>query len=208
MKITKFVHSCLLVEEAGKTFLFDPGNYSVEEGTLKVESIQSLDYLLITHEHQDHMFTPFIKQLVEKFPGVKIISNQAVADILKMDEIQVSTGEDELIQLEAVPHEKIFMGPAPQNVKITVAEKLTHPGDSYTFGSTASVLALPVQAPWGSTTQAVELVEKLKPQLIVPIHDWHWNDSARQNMYQRLEEYFSKIGIKFIGLKTGEVVEI
>lgn len=61
---------------------------------------------------------------------------------------------------------------------------------------------------WGSTTAAVELAERLKPKVIIPIHDWHWNEQAREWMYQRLEKYFESLGIKFLGLETGQQVEI
>ena len=206
MKITKFVHSCLLIEDRGKKVLIDPGNYS--EQALDLSNLSDLSYLLITHEHPDHMYLPLIQKILEKSPDVKIISNQSVAEILDKEGIKVSTEGDEFVQLEDVPHEKTFMGTPPQNTLFKLGGKLTHPGDSHHFNETAEILALPVQAPWGSTTQAVDLAEKLKPKIIIPIHDWHWNEEARENMYKRLAEYFRGIGIKFIGLKTGVPVEI
>ncbi|MDO8655088.1 MAG: MBL fold metallo-hydrolase, partial [bacterium] len=52
MKITKYVHSCLLVEEQGKTALIDPGNYTFQSKALDLRYIEKLDFVLITHEHQ------------------------------------------------------------------------------------------------------------------------------------------------------------
>lgn len=206
MKITKFVHSCLLIEESGKKILIDPGEYS--EQALNLSNLGGLSHLLITHEHQDHMYLPLIKEILEKFPEVKIISNQSVAGIFSGEGIKVFTEGDDFIQMQDVPHEHVFGSTPPQNVLFSINGKLTHPGDSHSFTETNEILALPVTAPWGSTTAAVELAEKLKPKVIVPIHDWHWNDTAKQNMYKRLEEYFGKIGIKFIGIKTGIPVEL
>lgn len=208
MKISKHIHSCLLVEEGGKRFLFDPGNYTAEENGLDVSTIPSLDYLLITHEHQDHMHLPLIKEIIAKFPDIKIFSNNSVVDILGKEGIVVSSSDDELVSLREVPHEKIFSGPAPQNCMITVASKLAHPGDSHHFQTSAPILALPLQAPWGHTTAAVELAVSLKPEVIIPIHDWHWSNKARDLMYKRLEEYFANLGIKFFGLSTAEEIEI
>ncbi|TSC85450.1 MAG: beta-lactamase [Microgenomates group bacterium Gr01-1014_7] len=208
MKLSKHVHSCLLVEEAGKRFLFDPGNYTFEENGLDVDAIPSLDYLLITHEHQDHMYLPLIKKVVTKFPDVKIFSNKSVLDILGKKGIKASSKGDDLVSLEEISHERIFSGPVPQNVMITINSKLTHPGDSHHLQTPAPILALPVQASWGSTTDAVELAVRLKPKVIIPIHDWHWNEQARSLMYKRLEDYFANIGIKFIGLTTGQEIEI
>ena len=206
MQITKFVHSCLLIEEDSKKILIDPGNYSEE--SLGVNSLNGLDYLLITHEHPDHMYLPLIKKTLEKSPEVKIISNPSVAGILGNEGIKASTDGDKFIKLEEVPHEKIWMGKPVQNVKFIVTGKLTHPGDSHTFTQTTEILALPIQAPWGSTTAAVELAEKLKPKIIIPIHDWHWKDEARENMYKRLAEHFAALSIKFTGLEDGVTINI
>jgi L-ascorbate metabolism protein UlaG (beta-lactamase superfamily) len=82
------------------------------------------------------------------------------------------------------------------------------PGDSFSFKSTKKILALPVQAPWGSLTQAVELAVSLKPEVIIPIHDWHWNEIARNAFYKRLEDYFKNEGINFISPQTGVEITI
>lgn len=208
MQVTKFIHSCLLVENDGKSFLIDPGNYTREEKALDISILESLDYLLITHEHADHMDLSLIKEIIRKFPDIKIISNNSVAQLLGKEGISVQTESDEVVEVEKIPHEKIFGSIPPENVMITIGGKLTDPGDSHHFHSTAPILALPVQAPWGSLTEAVKLAEFLKPQVILPIHDWHWNDKAREMLYKRLEDYFAKLGIKFIPLKTGESVNI
>jgi len=207
MLVTKFVHSCLLIEEDGKRLLIDPGNYTTEAGVLNISSQEALDYLLITHEHADHMDLTLIKKVTEKFPYLKILSNNSVASLLDKEGIKVSVESDQMVKMELVPHEKVFGSIPPENIMMTVAGKLAHPGDSHHFQTKAPILALPIQAPWGSLTEAVELAERLKPQAILPIHDWHWNDKAREMLYKRLEDYFGKIGIKFVPLKTGEMVE-
>lgn len=208
MKVSKHLHSCLLVEEAGKKFLLDPGQYTYEAKALELNSINSLDYLLITHEHPDHFYLPFIKEIIAKFPKFKLITNSSIVDILAKEGIKATSEADELVKLEEVPHEKVFGTTPPKNVMFTINGKLADPGDSHHFKTSAKVLALPVQAPWGSTTAAVELAEKLKPQVIIPIHDWHWHDAARAWMYQRLEKYFDALGIKFLGLEIGQQTEI
>lgn len=209
MKVTKFVHSCLLIEqEEDKKVLIDPGNYSVEEGAITVNMLNKLDYLLITHEHPDHMYLPFIKELVGKFPNLPIISNSSVVEILEKEGIKATIKPPDFAMIEEVIHERVWGVEPPKNIMLKLFGKLTHPGDSHHFTTDTDILALPVQAPWGSTTAAVELAENLKPKIIIPIHDWHWNDTAREAMHKRLEDYFSKQGIRFIGIKTGEPIEV
>ena len=82
MKISKHIHSCLLIKEQGKTILLDPGNYSYESKALDINSLKQLDFIGITHEHADHMYIPWIKEIVVKFPNVKIITNDSCVKLL------------------------------------------------------------------------------------------------------------------------------
>ena len=50
MKITKLGHCCLLIETKDKRILTDPGSYTVEAHS----KLGNIDYILFTHEHQDH----------------------------------------------------------------------------------------------------------------------------------------------------------
>lgn len=212
MKITKYLHSCLLIEDQGKTILMDPGMYTVQDKALSANDLKSLDYLLITHEHFDHMDVNFIKEIFTKFPQIKVISNSSVKGILGKEGVSVETSGDEIVKIDTdAPHERIWgmtKEQMCQNIRITVFNRLTHPGDSLSFESTAEILALPVQAPWGSLTQAANLGTKLKPKVIIPIHDWHWKDDVRKQFYGRLEQYFGEMDIKFIPLETGIPIEI
>lgn len=207
VKVTKFVHSCLLVEDSGKTFLFDPGNYTDQANVLNLDSIK-LDYLLITHEHPDHMYIPLVRKISGKFPEVSIITNPSAQLVLKNEGIEVSGKVPDFITIEKIPHGKIFGSEVPENIKFILNNILTHPGDSFSFNQTSKILALPVQAPWGSLTEAVELATKLKPEIILPIHDWHWRDEARVMLYRRLTDYFNNLGIRFISLETGIPIDL
>ncbi len=208
MKLSKHSHSCLLIEHEEKTILLDPGNYTREEQALNIDTLKNLDSIGITHEHADHMDIPTIKQLVEKFPSVQIYSNQSVKEILEKEHLSVSTEDSAILTLEEVKHEKIFFGPSPQNVMITLFNKLSHVGDSFSFNHSAEILALPIQAPWGSTTWAVETALTVKPRIIIPIHDYHWKDTVRKALYDRLEQYFAKFDIDFKKPETGKIFEV
>jgi L-ascorbate metabolism protein UlaG (beta-lactamase superfamily) len=95
---------------------------------------------------------------------------------------------------------------APEQRAVHYLDRLTHPGDSHSFAETKAILALPVQAPWGSTRNAVKLALQLKPKYIVPIHDWHWNDAAREQIYGRFERLLTPEGITFLKLKNSEPI--
>ncbi|HSX58376.1 MAG TPA: MBL fold metallo-hydrolase [Candidatus Saccharimonadales bacterium] len=209
MKITKFLHSCLVVEENDKKLLIDPGIYSYEAKVIDYDALGNLDYILITHEHPDHFHPPLVKELLAKFPDAKITTNSSVVELLKKENIEsISVGND-LIEVEEVEHEHVFgMTEMPENFLFKIFGKLTHPGDSEHYELETDILALPVLAPWTNTSLAVERAVKLKPKVIIPIHDFLWTEEAREWMYGRFETYFKENGIDFKSVKTGEEIEV
>lgn len=206
MKITKLVHSCLLVEmpaPINRTALFDPGVYS----TVNVDSLEYLDDIIITHGHGDHFDLELIKKLVAKFPNVHITAPAEVVEQLNAESIPATAAASDGIVFFDSPHEVIrpYMAvDPPQEIGVHYLDTLSHPGDSHSFKETKAVLALPVQAPWGSTVNAVKLALELKPRYIVPIHDWHWSEAARESSYNNLERLFGEQGITFIKAVNGE----
>lgn len=207
MKITKFVHSCLLVETDDRTALFDPGAMSAP--AFDVASLERLDDIFITHIHGDHLDENFIKSLVEKFPEVRITSTPEVVEKLAGLGVTASNQPPEGVAFFESPHEStepVF--PRPDQVGFHYLDVLSDPGDSHSFKETKAVLALPITGPWGSSIRAVNLGLELKPQYIIPIHDWHWSDEARTMMYDNYEKIFAGQGIKFFKPVTGQPIEI
>lgn len=206
MKITKFVHSCLLVEmpaPVNRTALFDPGSMS----TVNADALEYLDDIIITHNHGDHFDLELVKKLVQKFPDVHITAPDEVVSQLSAESIPATSATSEGIELFDSPHEAIrpfYPTDPPQEIGVHYLDKLSHPGDSHSFSETKAVLALPVQAPWGSTVDAVQLGLELRPKYIIPIHDWHWSDEARESTYQQLERDFAAEGITFVKAVNGE----
>ncbi len=208
MKISKHLHSCLLIEEQNKTFLIDPGIFTYQEKALDIAKLTKLDYILITHEHPDHMYMPLLEELLKKFPNVKFVTNNDIVEKLAKENITATYEPDSFVSLTNVPHENLWDSEPPANVMFTVFNKIAIPGDSIHFETKAPILALPIVAPWGSTTDAVNLALKLSPKVIIPIHDWLYKDTVRKSMYIRLKEFFKTKGIDFKIPETGEEMEI
>jgi hypothetical protein len=64
MRLTKFGHSCLLVEEGGARVLLDPGSFS--EG---FETLEGLTAVCLTHQHVDHLDPERVRLLLDRNPG-------------------------------------------------------------------------------------------------------------------------------------------
>jgi len=206
MKITKYVHSCLLVEmpaPVNRTALFDPGIYS----TFDIDRLEYLDDIIITHEHFDHFDLELVKKLASKFPNAHITAPDEVVNKLDAEGVSATSATSEGIVFFNSPHEAIRPfreADPPQEIGVHYLDKLSHPGDSHSFQETKTILALPVQAPWGSTVNAVKVAIELKPKYVIPVHDWHWSDEAREAMYGALEGTFKEHGITFIKAISGE----
>lgn len=203
MKFTKFTHSCVLVEMPDRTALFDPGTMSRE--LLDAHHFEYLDDILITHNHPDHMDVEFIKKLVDQFPEVRVTAPaDALSDLRDAGINQATDTLPEGVEGFEAPHEDVEpMFPTPQQIGYHYLGAFTTPGDSHTFSETCDVLALPVTAPWGSNIKAVNLALELKPKYIIPIHDWHWRDEARQQQYDAMSDIFAKNDITFVKTEDG-----
>ena len=55
MRIYKFMHSCLLVEEGGDKILFNPCMFSFVEGQVTPKVFGDVGTIIITHNHPDHV---------------------------------------------------------------------------------------------------------------------------------------------------------
>ena len=210
MKITKFVHSCLLVETSDRVALFNPGVFSWGAEIFDVNQLRRLDEILITHEHTDHLHPPFVRALRKKFPDVPIYTNPGAAEVLKNTGITnvrtTSTGDIEFFKTDHHSLEPMF--PTPRHTGFHYLGTLTDPGDSHDFTEHKRVLALPITAPWGGMIQAGALIDRLRPQVVIPVHDWHWNDSARTDAYDTFEDHLASFGVKFIKPVDGRPFDV
>ena len=208
MRVTKFVHSCLLVETPERVGLFDPGAYS--RPVFDINKVDKLDDILITHVHGDHCDIEFIKELVNKFPSVRVTSTNEVVNLLKNEGITAQASESEGIEFFDSPHEdaRPLKFEQPEEVGIHYLGTLSHPGDSHSFNETKEVLALPITAPWGSSVKAIRLAFSLKPKFVIPIHDWHWSEEARKQSYNRYEKILAQENITMFKPETGQTIDI
>jgi L-ascorbate metabolism protein UlaG (beta-lactamase superfamily) len=177
MKIKKIGHCCLVIDTKGKRILTDPGSYTVE-GHSKVEKI---DYILFTHEHQDHYHIESLKVVLEKNPNALVYANTSVSELLDKDGIKnilvkngetVSLGEITVTGIGEKHAEMHRSIPISQNMGFFIDERLWYPGDAFTDPERAvEILALPVSGPWMKLGEALDYAIKLKPKVAFPVHD-------------------------------------
>jgi L-ascorbate metabolism protein UlaG (beta-lactamase superfamily) len=211
VRVTKFVHSCLLVETTEITVLIDPGSFTWASRLLTVEKLPPLDAIAFTHEHADHYDGHGLMKLSKRFARATIITNSKLAD--KINELKLPNplhaGSDDNLKVFEAPHEPLPLDlPDVMNVGLHVAGKLTHTGDSYQLEHTRDILALPVTAPFANFKEALDTIVRLKPKKVLPLHDWEWHKAARESRYHWAKALLQKHGIEFVELENGEPAEV
>ena len=176
MKITKYGHCCMLIEEGGLRIITDPSLYSTGQ-----EAAQNIDIILISHEHQDHFHIDAVKAILALNPQAKLVTNSAVGTLLQKAGLPfevVENGQsrkDKEITIEGIgtEHATIYAGiPNVMNTGYFIGGKLFYPGDAFTLPERAvDILALPVAGPWLKLSEVIDYAKAVKPKIWVPVHD-------------------------------------
>lgn len=177
--IQRLTDSCLLVTTDSHATLFDPGFHTYQSGVIDLDTVGDVSRVLITHEHGDHVNPDFVRWLLDRGSDVTVYSNEAVRGILEKHDIEVHTETPDDVSIEDVTHGRLPNGATPPNRSFTVSEVITHPGDSREPTRSARVLALPLIVPWDSATGAVDFARRLRPERVVPIHDFYLSEMGR-----------------------------
>ena len=210
MTITKFGHSCLLIEEKEVRILLDPGSYS--EGQ---NDVQNVDAVLITHEHQDHVALGSLKTILKNSPEARVVTHKGVAEMLAKENIKTEIVEDDQstevkgIKIEGKGSEHALIHssiPLVKNVGYFVAGKFFYPGDALTLPERpVEILAMTAFAPWGKISELIDYAIAVKPKVAIPVHDAILKNPAM------LHPMFTKIlgdaDIEFESLEIGKGYE-
>lgn len=211
MKISKFGHACLLIEEQNTKILIDPGSFST------ISTIpENVDAIFVTHEHFDHIDLVLLKSILEKNPEVMVYTTARAGSVLQKEGIQFTVvSESERLQIKNIPveifgtkHAVIYRTiPQIENFGVFIADSFFYPGDALTIPSKpVKILALPAAAPWMKLADALDYAIAVKPQVCFPTHDAILRNPGMMSglMGKILEEE----GIKFEVIKDGESKEV
>lgn len=206
MKITKFGHCCLLVEEKGARILIDPGVYSVG-----CDRIKNTDVIIITHDHLDHLDLTILKKILKNNPLVKVITNKSVGEILTQNSIiftVLESGEkylveEVLIEIFGGRHASFYDSIAPiENIGCLIANKFFYPGDAlFDLKRPVDILALPIAGPWLKFSESIDYAIKINPSVCFPVHDGILKSPGL--IYKLSPSILESHGIKFCIIDDG-----
>lgn len=210
MKVTKYGHACLLIEEGAAKILIDPGIWN------PTPEVSGVGALLITHEHQDHIDIPQVKEVLARNPGITIYTHEAVGRMLDAQNIAyapIAEGETVTVQgiaIQSFGHDHaVIYGSVPcRNTGFLIDERLYVPGDALSDvpNKEVAVLALPTGAPWMKLAEAIDYAKRVHPKVVFPIHDALYTEEYRSGLVPRI------VGgnlddIEFRDMRAGSVEE-
>jgi L-ascorbate metabolism protein UlaG (beta-lactamase superfamily) len=207
MRLRKYGHSCLLLEERGESLLFDPGMVEFLDARATPDSFASISTVVVTHWHPDHADPDLIRQIVDR-SGAKVLANADGVKALREKGVSAEVPKDGPISSGAftlriikAPHAPLLGAEPPENTAYLVNDRLLNPGDSFDSRMAdlkdVPLLALPITAPWLTELEAAKFAERVAPRRVVPVHDGYVQRFFRTRRYQTFKQYFEKRKIGF-----------
>ena len=220
MRVSKYVHACLLVEDGDDKILFDPGKFSFIEGLVSPDDFRDLSAVVLTHRHPDHLDDEALAKIVTNNPRAAILTNAEIEAQLSRRGISAEVFEAGRravgrfdVEATGAEHAPILNAETPRNIAYVLSNRLLHPGDSFDHSLDVyrgiELLALPIMAPWTTELEVAEFARRISPRQIVPIHDGYAKEFFLRQRYENFQKYFDQLGIEFHPLKgPGESVEV
>jgi L-ascorbate metabolism protein UlaG (beta-lactamase superfamily) len=212
MRITKLEHAALILEEAGRRLVVDPGGL-----TNPILGITEVDAIVITHEHADHWTADQLGRLRESNPKVPIYGPSGVARAAEgIDITVVAPGETVEVAAwtlrffggnHAIIHASI---PIVENVGVLVNGRFYYPGDSFfvPLGVDVETLAAPAGAPWLKVGEAMDFVSQVAPKRAFGTHDGVLSAAGTGLVHDRLKAVTEAKGGEYFALKAGDFIEV
>jgi L-ascorbate metabolism protein UlaG (beta-lactamase superfamily) len=219
MKITKYLHSCLVFELDGHKLLFDPGKFSFADGEVTPQMFADVDSIIITHIHPDHLDVENLKKIAE-LSKATIYTNTEVGAAIKKDGLSYSLIEDGIynigpFKLEAIPvqHEPLLDNPIPQMTGFIINDKVLHPVDSMEDKlhkyKGIELLIMVTMAPFANELRIAGFADAIQPKQILPVHDGYAKGFFIKQRYQNYSKHFKQSGINFNEIyKVGDSITI
>ncbi len=179
MRITKLHHACVTITDGDSVVLVDPGEFAPV-------SVDGVDAVLVTHRHPDHLDPKVIAGALAQ--GIPVwLPADAAEDFLPNEGVHVAEPGDEFTvgQLpirvcgdrHAELHPEIA---APLNRGYIVGDGVLITGDEHIDPPTpVRVLITPINAPWLRSVDLIRYVRKVRPALVLGVHDGLLNRTGR-----------------------------
>ena len=213
MRLTKYTHSCVRLEDDDRTLVIDPGVFS-ETG----KALDGGEAVLITHEHPDHIDADAVAAAAAANPALRVWCPESVRGQLDQlgDRVTVVSAGEEFVAngfavrtfggQHAVIHAEL---PVVANLAYLVGGAVYHPGDSFSVPEVAAdTLLLPVHAPWSKVGEVLDFLTSVRAPRVHQIHDGLLNERGIDIVEGHVTRVAQRYGSRFTHLDSGESVRL
>lgn len=208
MKVTKFEHACLILDNGTSRLVVDPGSF-----TELPKNLSNVSCIVVTEEHVDHFNLENIQNILSQSPDVQIISTEVVAGQLKEAGYNCVAvkGNKELnvggfaLTLNEGDHAVVY-GKSPCRVlTVVIDDFLYYPSDSFIPTDTkVQVLALPTCGPWHKISESVDFANRVSSKQILVTHNGLYNETGNKVTNGFTSNNIADKNREYIFLNVGE----
>jgi L-ascorbate metabolism protein UlaG (beta-lactamase superfamily) len=210
MRLTKFTHACVRLEDGERRLLVDPGEWS------EPEVLDGVRAVLVTHEHADHLDKARLRAARAADPQLTVWASAGAAAALgDVDGVVTVAPGDRItaggfeVQVVGGTHAEIYEGlPGCDNVGYVVGGSggVYHPGDALHVPAVeVATLLVPAAAPWLKLAEAIDFIRAVAPARAHPIHDAMLTEIGHTIVGRWLQ---MKGATEYARLAPGESVEV
>lgn len=211
MKLTKYEHSCMTLEDQGAKIVIDPGQFSPS-----FTSTTGILAVVVTHDHIDHIDTKKIHQIIHDNPEVKVFSVQEVADahadipIITVNPSDIQQVGPFVLEFFGGDHAVNHPSWTPlQNIGVLINDTLYYPGDSFALPHRdIKVLAIPASAPWLKLHESMDFLVNVHAPLTIPAHDVLLSEAGQVIHDGMLNKTATEAELTYKRLAIGETIEL
>jgi L-ascorbate metabolism protein UlaG (beta-lactamase superfamily) len=209
MRLTKFGHACVRIEQGGVVVVLDPGMFT------DPEALDGATAVLVTHEHPDHWTPEHLRatdapvftieavaaQIRDRAPDVAdrvtVLTPGGVADTGLHTTV---VGEKHAVIHPELPH---FDN---SGYLLDVDGTLVfHPGDALTApGRAIDVLLLPVSAPWLKASECIDYAREVGAPRSLAIHDAVYSEAGLGILDGHLRRFLEPLSQEYLRLAPGQ----
>jgi L-ascorbate metabolism protein UlaG (beta-lactamase superfamily) len=176
MRITKFGHACVRIEDGDTSLVIDPGAFTDPGAT------EGATAVLVTHMHADHLDPAQLRACDAPIWTIAEVADEIrekAPDLLERVTVvepgaEFNAGFDVSVvgELHAVIHPEMRRFHNAGFLLIVGGKRIYHPGDALTLPGVEVDLGLvPASAPWLKSSEAVDFARDLGAPLNLAIHD-------------------------------------
>lgn len=210
MKLTKYSHACLVLEQDGKSLVIDPGNFT-DDFVIPLD----VAAVVVTHTHADHCDSNKLEAIVAANPGVVVyglaeISSSAFVSVTAVAPGDVVSTSGFELEFTGGTHATIHPDiPGIGNLGVTVnRDLLYYPGDSFALPPRhMKWISTPVSAPWMRLAETVEFLREASPERAFPTHDAILS-STGQALVDRVVVNLLDSSIDYQRIESGKTIEL